>query len=63
LFPLSAALVLVAGETVSAHRLDEYLQAARIDLQADRVTVDLELTQALPLRNQLSPRSTAIRTA
>lgn len=37
-------LALTAGTTVSAHRLDEYLQAARIDLQPDRVSIDLDLT-------------------
>src|SRR5262245_2022622 len=49
LFALSAAIALAAGTTASAHRLDEYLQAARIDLQADRVTVDLDLTPGASL--------------
>ena len=49
LFALSTALALAAGDTVFAHRLDEYLQAARIDLQADRVTVDLDLTPGASL--------------
>ena len=35
LFALSTAIALAASTTASAHRLDEYLQAARIDLQAD----------------------------
>jgi hypothetical protein len=43
-FGLSAAIALVAGTAVSAHRLDEYLQAARIDLQPDRVTIHVDLT-------------------
>src|SRR5262245_51790013 len=47
LFALSTALA--ASTTASAHRLDEYLQAARIDLQADRVTVDLDLTPGASL--------------
>jgi hypothetical protein len=49
LFALSAALALAAGDTIFAHRLDEYLQAARIDLQADRVIVDLDLTPGASL--------------
>jgi hypothetical protein len=53
LFALSAAIALAAGATVSAHRLDEYLQAARIDLQADRVTVDLDLTPGAALAESI----------
>ncbi len=34
----------LAGSGVSAHRLDEYLQAARIDLQPAGVLIDLDLT-------------------
>ncbi len=41
---LLAALALLAGTIVSAHRLDEYLQAARIDLQRDGVRIALDLT-------------------
>ena len=36
-------LVAVAGP-VSAHRLDEYLQAARIGIDPDRVRIELDLT-------------------
>ena len=49
LFALSTAIALAASTTASAHRLDEYLQAARIDLQSDRVTVDLDLTPGASL--------------
>jgi hypothetical protein len=41
---VSVAIVFAAGTLVSAHRLDEYLQAARIDLQADGVTIELDVT-------------------
>ena len=41
---LGVALTLAAGATISAHRLDEYLQAARIDLQPSGVLIDLDLT-------------------
>lgn len=38
------ALALAAGAPASGHRLDEYLQAARIDLEPARVVVELGLT-------------------
>ena len=41
---LALAIALVAGDRISAHRLDEYLQAARIDLQPDGVSIDLGMT-------------------
>jgi hypothetical protein len=41
---VTVAIALWSGATVSAHRLDEYLQAARIDLQRDGITIDLDLT-------------------
>jgi hypothetical protein len=44
LFALSVAIAIGAGGVVSAHRLDEYLQAARIDLLPDGVTIDLHVT-------------------
>ena len=53
LFALSTAIALAASTTASAHRLDEYLQAARIDLQTDRVTVDLDLTPGAALAESI----------
>jgi hypothetical protein len=41
---LSLAIVIAASAAVDAHRLDEYLQAARIDLRADGVAIELALT-------------------
>ncbi len=41
---LSLAIAVAAGTGVSAHRLDEYLQAVRIDVHADGVAIDLSLT-------------------
>jgi len=41
---LVAALIASSGERASAHRLDEYLQAARIGVEADRVDLELLLT-------------------
>ena len=36
--------VMAAVNGLSAHRLDEYLQAARIDIEPDRAEVQLDLT-------------------
>jgi hypothetical protein len=38
------AVFFVARADVSAHRLDEYLQASRISVDADHVSIDLTLT-------------------
>ena len=42
----AAALVgvLLSPATPAAHRLDEYLQAARVSLARDRITLDVDLT-------------------
>jgi hypothetical protein len=36
--------MLITPAPTLAHRLDEYLQAARISLERDRITVDMDLT-------------------
>jgi len=41
---LAVALWIALGGRASAHRLDEYLQAARIGIRPDRVHVQLDLT-------------------
>jgi hypothetical protein len=41
---LVAAISVASTEGVSAHRRDEYLQAARIAVAADRVRLELNLT-------------------
>ena len=41
---LAAAAIVAAGSTVTAHRLDECLQAARIAIEPDHVQVELSLT-------------------
>jgi hypothetical protein len=51
-----AALVFLlasAGE-VSAHRLDEYLQAARVALDRDRVTLEIDLTPGMSIASALN---------
>jgi hypothetical protein len=40
-------LVLMAGVWTSAHRRDEYLQAARLAIEPDRVQVELDLTPGI----------------
>jgi hypothetical protein len=39
-----AAAIVAAGPAVSAHRLDEYLQAARIAIEPDRAEIEIDLT-------------------
>ena len=40
-------MTVVAGKDVSAHRSDDYLQAARIGLEPDRVLITLDLTPGI----------------
>jgi len=40
----AGAILLLAGTTASAHRLDEYLQATIISMEKDRVQIQLRLT-------------------
>ena len=44
---LVAALAVIAGATVSAHRQDEYLHAARIAIEPSGVRVELSLTPGI----------------
>jgi hypothetical protein len=44
---LAAAVVLVAVAAPSAHRRDEYLQAARIAVDPERVRIELDLTAGI----------------
>jgi hypothetical protein len=44
---LALTMTVVAGPDVSAHRSEDYLQAARIDLQPDRVLITLDLTPGI----------------
>jgi hypothetical protein len=39
-----AVSIVLAGAPASAHRLDEYLQAMRVDVRADGIVVELDLT-------------------
>jgi hypothetical protein len=49
----SGWLALAASTDVSAHRLDEYLQAARIDLRPASVSIDLDLTPGAAIADSL----------
>ena len=44
---LALAMTLLAGTDVSAHRTEDYLQAARIGLEPDRVQITLDLTPGI----------------
>jgi hypothetical protein len=43
----SLGLALLAGASASAHRRDEYLQAARLAIAPDRVEIELDLTPGI----------------
>lgn len=43
----------MAGGSTSAHRRDEYLQAARIGIEPDRVALELDLTPGIAVAEQV----------
>src|SRR5690348_9557215 len=49
----TAIVIAVAVATVSAHRRDEYLQAARLDIASDRIEVQLDLTPGIALADRV----------
>ncbi len=50
---LAVAIAVAAGVSVSAHRLDEFLQAARIDLRENGVSIDLALTPGVDIADAI----------
>jgi len=50
---LVALLTLWAGASIDAHRLDEYLQAVRVDLDLTRVEVRLALTPGVDVSDTI----------
>ena len=46
---LGLALVLAGGVALSAHRTDEYLQAARLAIDPARVQIELDLTPGIAM--------------
>lgn len=48
-------IVIAAVGRVSAHRLDEYLQAARLAIDPDRVQLELDLTPGMAIAPALLP--------
>jgi len=50
----AAVLILLAiGGGVSAHQLDEYLQATRVSIARDRVTLDVDLTPGVTIASAI----------
>jgi hypothetical protein len=47
------AIVLASGTGVSAHRLDEFLQAARIAIEPNRVSLELSLTPGIAVAERV----------
>jgi hypothetical protein len=52
-FALAAIAVVIAGTVLSAHRRDEYLQAARLAIDPDRVHIELDLTPGIAVAEQV----------
>jgi hypothetical protein len=50
---LALALAAIASAALSAHRLDEYLQAARIGIDPDRVRIELDLTPGIAVADRV----------
>src|SRR5579859_3013567 len=46
-------LVALAGVSLSAHRRDEYLQAARIAIEPDQVRIELDLTPGIAVADSI----------
>ena len=53
---LLATMAVAFGAGVSAHRLDEFLQAARIAVERDRVQLEMNLTPGIAGRRWRDPR-------
>ena len=49
------AAAVAAGTGISAHRLDECLQAALIDIAPDRITLELDVTPGVAIAESLIP--------
>ena len=49
------SIVLAAAAPASAHRLDEYLQALRVDVRGDAVVLELDLTPGANLAADIVP--------
>jgi hypothetical protein len=52
-FAIALAGAVLAGGGASAHRLDEYLQAARIDIDTARVRLELDLTPGVAVADTI----------
>jgi len=50
---LAFAAGIAGGAPVSAHRLDEYLQAARVAISPDRVQIELDLTPGVSVAEKV----------
>ena len=50
---LACLVVVLLAPRAEAHQLDEYLQAARLDISRDRVGIELDLTPGISIAPQL----------
>src|SRR5262245_10737537 len=52
-FAIAAAAAVAFGTDASAHRRDEYLQAARVAIDPDRVQIELDLTAGIAVADSV----------
>jgi len=51
---LTLLISLTASVTAGAHRLDEYLQATRVDIDVNRVNLEIDLTPGVSIAKQVT---------
>jgi hypothetical protein len=52
--PLILIIILLLPASLGAHRLDEYLQATRVDVERSTVSLDVDLTPGVSIASQVS---------
>lgn len=50
---VAAALLVIGGASADAHRRDEYLQAARLAVDPDRIEIELDLTPGIAVADRI----------
>ncbi|HSV15655.1 MAG TPA: hypothetical protein VLI90_15445, partial [Tepidisphaeraceae bacterium] len=51
---LAIAIVMLTPPGVGAHRLDEYLQATRVGIERERVSLEMDLTPGVSVARQVT---------
>lgn len=53
-WPLAIVIVMLTPRGVGAHRLDEYLQATRVGIERQRVSLEIDLTAGVSVARQVT---------